>query len=88
MTVAAVASIRRLRSAVSRMNSDSGVVTTTCGGRRTIRSRSQAGVSPVRIAVRISGTGRPPAAASSAISPSGVRRFRCTSALRALSGDT
>ena len=88
MTVSAVDNIRRLRSAVSRMNSDSGVVTTMCGGRRTIRSRSHVGVSPVRIAVRISGYGRPPRSASSAISPSGACRFRWMSVLSALSGDT
>ena len=88
MTVWAVDSIRLLRSAVSRMNSDSGVVTTMCGGRRTICSRSQAGVSPVRIAVRISGNARPSATASSAISPSGSCRFRWMSLLSAFSGDT
>ena len=88
MTVAAVDSIRRPRSAASRMNSDSGVVTTTCGGRRAIRSRSRAGVSPVRTAARISGTARPPAAASAASSPSGSCRLRWTSLLSALSGET
>ncbi len=39
--------------AVSRMNSDSGVVTRMCGGLRRICSRSHMGVSPVRTAVRI-----------------------------------
>ena len=60
------ASARRLDSAVSRMNSDSGVVTSTCGGRRAARRRSRAGVSPVRTAVRISGAGSPAACAASA----------------------
>ena len=35
------------------MNSDSGVVTSTCGGLRSMRCRSAAVVSPVRTAVRI-----------------------------------
>ena len=88
MTVSAVDSIRRLRSAVSRMNSDSGVVTRMCGGRRTICSRSRVGVSPVRTAVRISCTVPPAAAASSAISASGPSRFRWMSLLSALRGET
>ena len=88
MTVAAWRSAGRLRSAVSRMNSDSGVVTSTCGGRRTIRSRSQAGVSPVRTAVRTPGAARPRSNASRSISASGVSRFRPTSLLSAFSGET
>ena len=48
----------RLDSAVSRMKSDSGVVTSTCGGRRAACRRSCAGVSPVRTAVRMLGRGQ------------------------------
>ena len=46
------------------MNSDSGVVTRMCGGRFTIRWRSDAGVSPVRTAVRIAGSRSPRSAAN------------------------
>ena len=54
-------------SAVSRMKSDSGVVTSTCGGRvADLRAARAPGVSPVRTAVRMPGRGqaaaRPPAA--------------------------
>ena len=57
--VRAVFSNSRLRSAVSRMKSDSGVVTRMCGGRLTICCRSAMGVSPVRTATRIGGINRP-----------------------------
>jgi hypothetical protein len=55
MTVRTSRSARRPDSEVSRMNSDSGVVTRTWGGRRTDARRSRAVVSPVRTAVRMSG---------------------------------
>src|SRR5437899_1782112 len=45
------------------MNSDSGVVIRTCGGRRVIACRCAASVSPVRTATRISGSFSPSAAA-------------------------
>ena len=88
MTVSAWRNAARLRSAVSRMNSDSGVVTRMCGGRRTIRSRSQAGVSPVRTAVRMPGAGMPRSKASCSSSASGVSRLRPMSLLRAFRGET
>ena len=75
MTVRTVRSISRDRSAVSRMNSDSGVVTRMCGGCLRIRCRSAAGVSPVRTAVRIGASATPRFAASAAISASGRSRF-------------
>ena len=53
MTVPAVLSTSLLRAAVSRMNSDSGVVTRMWGGRLISFRRSDAGVSPVRTAVRM-----------------------------------
>ena len=88
ITVRTSASQRRLDSAVSRMKSDSGVVTITCGGRRPIRRRSWAGVSPVRTAVRISRAGSPAATAAAASSASGSSRLRRTSLESALSGET
>ena len=81
-------SARRPRSAVSRMKSDSGVVTSTCGGRRTICARSPAGVSPVRTAVRIGSRSSPSPAASAAIPESGASRLRWMSVLSAFSGET
>ena len=62
ITVCVVASVLRPDSLVSRMYSDSGVVTRICGGLRRIRSRSACGVSPVRTSVRISTSGKPSAA--------------------------
>jgi hypothetical protein len=55
MTVSTVASIARVRWAVTSRYSDSGVVTTKLGGRRTIAARSDALVSPVRTPTRRSG---------------------------------
>ena len=52
-------SIARPDSELSRMYSDSGVVTRMCGGVRRMRSRSAAGVSPVRTAARMPTSGRP-----------------------------
>ena len=60
ITVPAVASAARLPWAVSRMYNDSGVVIRMWGGRRSIRARSRAGVSPERTVTRISGSGLPP----------------------------
>ena len=88
MTVRTVRSISRDFSAVSRMNSDSGVVTRMCGASLRILCRSAAGVSPVRTAVLIGASDRPRSAASSAISASGRSRFFCTSFDSALSGET
>ena len=70
------------------MNSDSGVVTRMCGGCFTIRWRSDAGVSPVRTAVRMAGSMRPRSAASAAIPESGTSRFLWMSLLSAFSGET
>ena len=68
------------------MSRDSGVVT-MCGGVRRMRSRSPAGVSPVRTQVRISTSGRP--CARSASDPaSGAARLRWMSFESALSGET
>jgi len=54
ITVRTVESMSRPEAEVSRMNSDSGVVTRMWGGVRRIRARSTWDVSPVRTAVRIS----------------------------------
>ena len=70
------------------MNSDSGVVTRTCGGRRVVSRRSRAVVSPVRTAVRTSGAGYPISTASALISASGCSRLRRTSFDSAFSGET
>ncbi len=75
-------------SAVSKMKSDSGVVTSTCGGLRSMRARSACVVSPVRVAVRIGASGSPRASAAASSSPSGVSRFLRTSLVSALSGET
>ena len=82
IAVRTVDSMRRPLSEVSSTYSDSGVVTRTCGGALTIRWRSACAVSPVRTAVRMSGT---PAARSSA---SGSSRFLRTSFASALRGET
>ena len=78
----------RPRSVVSRMYSDSGVVINTCGGRFAWSARSFAGVSPVRTATRISGTGKPISSASAVISASGSSRLRWISFASAFSGET
>ena len=88
ITVETRAKSRRDFSAVSRMKSDSGVVTSTCGGRRSIFCRSDCGVSPVRVAVRIGASASPSAAAAASSSPSGVSRFLRMSLVSALSGET
>ena len=76
MIVRTDANAGRLRSAVNRMNSDSGVVTRMWGGWRTSCCRSQAGVSPVRTIERIGAIGTFLSAASCAISASGTSRLR------------
>ncbi len=88
ITVRAARSIARLRSAVSRRNSDSGVVIRKSGGRFSIAARSAAAVSPVRTATRITGAGSPSSAATSAISASGRSRFCQMSTASAFSGET
>ena len=75
-------------SAVSKMKSDSGVVTSTCGGLRSMRARSAGVVSPVRTAVRIGASDKPCSAARASSSASGVSRFLRTSLVSALSGET
>ena len=70
------------------MNSDSGVVMRMCGGCFAISVRSRCGVSPVRTATRISGSGVPCASASPAMPSCGTDRLRCTSFESAFSGET
>ena len=72
---------------VSSRNRDSGVVTSTCGGRARWRRRSSGGVSPVRIPTVTSAAGVSCAAASRAIPVSGARRLRSTSTASALRGE-
>ena len=84
----ACASASRPRSPVTSRYSDSGVVTTKLGGRRTISDRSALVVSPVRTATRMSGGEKPSSAATAAISASGRSRFSAMSTARARSGDT
>ena len=55
ITARAALNIPRPRMLVSRMFSDSGVVIRMCGALRSIRARADAGVSPVRTPIRISG---------------------------------
>ena len=88
ITVCTRANSLRDFSAVSRMKSDSGVVTSTCGGLRSIRARSAWVVSPVRVAVRMGARGRPRSSAAVSSSPSGISRFLWTSLVSALSGET
>ena len=91
MTVSTVRSASRAAD-VSMRYSDSGVVMRISGGLRAILRRSSAGVSPVRMAVRISGAFAPrralSTAASSEIAESGPCKLRSTSAPRAFRGDT
>ena len=88
MTVRTEHSMSRPDCEVSRMNSDSGVVTSTCGGSRRMRLRSVVVVSPVRTMTRIFTADRPSAFSSSAIPHSGARRFFSMSLDRARSGET
>ncbi len=75
-------------SAVSRMKSDSGVVTSTCGGLRSMLCRCAGVVSPVRTAVRIGAIPTPRSIASVVSAPSGFSRFSRTSLVSAFSGET
>ncbi len=59
ITVSTAASSARPRSAVRSRYSDSGVVTSTCGGRRTMAWRRLLVVSPVRTATRRAGGAEP-----------------------------
>ncbi len=68
--------------------SDSGVVTTKSGGRRTIRARCELDVSPVRTPTRIDGAASPSSAATAAISARGRSRFSAMSTAKAFSGET
>ena len=70
------------------MYSDSGVVTRMCGGVRRMRSRSAAGVSPVRTASRMPTSGRPIATSPARMPASGSCRFLRMSLDSAFSGDT
>ena len=88
MTVRVVRSIRRPLALVTRMYSDSGVVTTMCGGRRRISARACAGVSPVRTATRTSTSAMPDISSSSRMPASGACRLRSMSLLSARSGET
>ena len=81
-------SIARPESELSRMYSDSGVVTRMCGGARRMRSRSAAGVSPVRTASRMPTSGRPIATSPARMPASGSCRFLRMSLDSAFSGDT
>jgi hypothetical protein len=88
ITVRTVRSMARLRSAVSSRYSDSGVVTRICGGVRSIAARSDAVVSPVRVAAVIRGASSPSASASCRMPRRGSARFLWMSALNAFSGET
>ena len=88
MTVRTVSSIFRPPAEVSRMYSDSGVVTRMCGGRLTMAARSEALVSPVRTSTRISGGSMPIAASASRMPARGSLRFLRMSLLSAFRGET
>ena len=88
MIVRVVASILRPDSEPSSTYSDSGVVTTMCGGRRRMLARSCCGVSPVRTSVRMSTSGSPSAASSPRMPASGTARFFWMSLDSAFSGET
>ena len=70
------------------MYSDSGVVTRMCGGSRRMRSRSAAGVSPVRTASRMPDVGQAHRQQPSRMPASGSCRFLRMSFDSAFSGDT
>jgi hypothetical protein len=88
MIVVTLLNSSRDRAAVSRMYSDSGVVTSTCGGVRSMRARSAGVVSPVLTAVRIVSSAMPLSTARCINSPSGSSRFLRTSFVSAFSGET
>ncbi len=73
---------------VSMRNSDSGVVMSTSGGRRTRARRSSAAVSPVRIPTLGRWTEHPRRSAARVMPASGARRLRSTSTARARRGET
>ena len=86
ITVSTLARVSRAAEVSSR-NNDSGVVTSTCGGRARCRRRSSGGVSPVRMPTVTSAASTPSEAASRAIPARGARRLRSTSTASALSGE-
>ncbi len=88
ITVRTVRSIFRPDSVLSRMYSDSGVVTRMCGGCGASRARSLCGVSPVRTAARIGAEPSMLAANSRPMPSSGARRFFSMSFDSAFSGET
>ena len=82
--VRAVASIALPLAVVSRIASDSGVVTRMCGGALRICARSRLGVSDERTSTRTSGSD----GSRVRNSVSGCCRFFCTSLASARSGET
>ena len=88
ITVVVLRSMDRLRSAVTRRYSDSGVVIRMSGGCLSMAARSAAAVSPVRTATRMAGGRSPSWPATAAISRSGTSRFCWMSVASAFSGDT
>ena len=88
ITVSTVPSIRRPDSEVSRMYSDSGVVTRMWGASRRIFARSLWVVSPVRTRARMHTSGNPDSSNSSRMPASGACRFLLMSLDSAFSGDT
>jgi len=87
MTLRTVRSMLRPPSELSRMNSDSGVVTRMCGRTFFIRARSNAEVSPVRTAVRIASSPSPSSRTRRAMPSSGASRFLRMSFDSAFSGE-
>ena len=83
-----VRSIAREPSAVSRMYSDSGVVTRMWGGLRASAARSAASCRRCARPCGWARAGRPALPRARRISASGASRFRRTSLLSALSGET
>ncbi|MCW0424320.1 hypothetical protein NB713_002263 [Xanthomonas sacchari] len=88
ITVRTWRSVSRPDTEPSSTYSDSGVVTSTCGGRRRACARSRCGVSPVRTAVRMDTSGKPSAASSARMPCSGASRLSWMSFESAFSGDT
>lgn len=85
-----VSTSRRMTRAldVSSRYSDSGVVTRMSGGWEAMARLSRVVVSPLRMAMPISGAARPDASHSAAMPSSGARRFFATSTASAFSGET
>ncbi len=88
ITLRTLFSIARPDSEVSRMKSDSGVVTRMCGGVLRMRLRSKAEVSPVRTASRIGTSSMPCSRSWSRMPASGSWRFFWMSFESAFSGET